>query len=92
MTKVKGMSEKFNKLWQAAEHLLQQAEHEDVAHTKDMIKAVLQCIKILKFNLDIFLPLAILHNIERITVLEEHFNDVIIDVNAPSNIFQHQPY
>lgn len=57
---------------------MEQAEPREVAHTEDMIKAVLECRKILKYSLSIFLPLAILHNIERVRVLKEYFNDAVI--------------
>lgn len=78
MGDLKITSKKFNILWEAAERLLEQAEPREVAHTEDMIKAVLECRKILKYSLSIFLPLAILHNIERVMVLKEYFNDAVI--------------
>lgn len=71
-------SKKFNILWEAPERLLKQAEPREVAHTEDMIKAVLECREILEYSLSIFLPLAILHNIERISVLKEYFSDEVI--------------
>jgi len=76
---MKELSGKFNILWEATKKLLEHAKSEEVCHTEDMIKAVLECRQILKYDLDIFLPLAILHNIERITVLKEYFDDVVIN-------------
>jgi len=78
MGDIKGVSKKFNILWEAAERLLEQAEPREVAHTEDMIDAVLECRGVLKYDLNIFLPLAMLHNIERVKVLKEYFNDVVI--------------
>jgi len=78
MSKIKGVSGKFHTLWQAAERLLEQAEPREVAHTEDMIRAVLECRKVIKFDLDIFLSLAILHNIERIIVLKKYFGDIVV--------------
>jgi len=78
MGAIKGVSKKFNILWEAAERLLEQSEPREVAHTKDMIDAVLECRGVLKYDLNIFLPLAMLHNIERVKVLKEYFNDVVI--------------
>lgn len=71
-------SKKFNTLWEATQRLLEQAKPKEVAHTEDMIRSVLECRKTLKYSLSIFLPLAILHNIERVAVLKEYFNDVVV--------------
>jgi len=78
MADIKGVSKKFNILWEAAERLLEQAETREVEHTEDMIDAVLECRGVLKYDSNIFLPLAMLHNIERVKVLKEYFNDVVI--------------
>jgi len=85
MLKTKDVPEKFSKLWQATEKLLEQAKPEEVAHTKDMINAVLESRKTIKLDLDIFLSLAILHNIERIEVLKKYFKNVSISSKLKNN-------
>jgi len=73
MLEIKNLPETFKELWEKCLPLLEQGRDGDAKHAKDVAEFILNYEGQLNFDLDILIPVAMMHDIGHSAILEEHF-------------------
>lgn len=73
MFKIKNLPAKYAKLWQKCVPLLKQGRPDDLNHAKETAEFILQYKGKLKFDQEILIPMAMMHDIGHSAILAEHF-------------------
>jgi hypothetical protein len=71
---IKNLPKKFIPLWKKVLPLLEKGRPGDVDHIAELLNYILDNHKKLKINLNVFIPLAMLHDIGHSAILSEHFS------------------
>jgi 5'-deoxynucleotidase YfbR-like HD superfamily hydrolase len=70
---IKTLPKKYQKLWRDCSVLLKKARPEDIFHAKETVQTVLNYQGRIKFNPDIIIPVAMMHDIGHSGILPQHF-------------------
>lgn len=73
---IKGLPVKYKKIWGKALPLLRNGRPGDDAHAKETVKFILNYKGKFKFDKDILIPTAMMHDIGHAAILPEHFKYV----------------
>lgn len=67
---------KYRKIWQKCRPLLEKGRPGDLEHAMETVRTILDYAGKLKFNRDVLVPAAMMHDIGHIAILPEHFRFV----------------
>ena len=81
---MKKLPHKYRQLWLKCLPLLKGARKGDINHTSEMVDFLLNNERQFNFDLDILIPLAMLHDIHHSAILEEHFKNVRLEERMPN--------
>ena len=73
---IQNLPEKYKSIWEKSEPLLEKGRIGDTKHAAEVAEFILNYKGDLKLDLDIFVPLAIMHDIGHFTILPEHWTYV----------------
>lgn len=70
---LKNLPQQYKKLWNKCKKLLKNARQGDLEHAEETVKLILNYKGDLKFDPEIAIPVAMMHDIGHIAILPEHF-------------------
>jgi hypothetical protein len=70
---IKNLPEKYKAIWEKCEPLLKQARPDDLGHAEGVVETVLNYKGNLKLDLDVLVPVAMMHDVAHYMILPEHF-------------------
>lgn len=70
---LKNLPQPYKKLWSKCKKLLKGARQGDLEHAEETVKLILNYKGELKFDPDVVIPVAMMHDIGHIAILPEHF-------------------
>ncbi|MCX6744475.1 MAG: hypothetical protein NTX82_03055 [Candidatus Parcubacteria bacterium] len=73
---IKNLPEKYQPLWQRCAPLLQKGRPDDEGHAKDTVEFILNYKGALKFDPEVIIPVAMMHDIGHSALLPEHLKYV----------------
>jgi len=76
---MKRLPMKYRKLWFKCLPLLKGARRGDINHTSEMVDFLLDNVQRFGFELDVLIPVSMLHDIHHSGILEEHFKNIRVE-------------
>lgn len=74
--KIQNLPAKYEKIWKKCLLLIEKGRPGDDVHAKEIVEFILKYSGKLKFDLDILIPVAMMHDIGHSAILPEHFKYV----------------